>query len=110
MRIDLNSIHPETPEAGQGVKSGSAADSATQPGGGLGASAAGGSPDSSSLDRVSLDQSGVQTLAAQAAQLPEIRAEKITALQQAIQSGSYRVPAEKIANAILAEIEARPAA
>jgi len=52
----------------------------------------------------------VQALAAQAAQLPEVRPEKVQALRQAVGSGRYQVSPEKVAGALLTERIAGPAA
>jgi flagellar biosynthesis anti-sigma factor FlgM len=52
----------------------------------------------------------VQTLVAQASQLPEIREERVSALRQAVQSGHYRTTPEKVAGAIFAHMIAGPAA
>ncbi len=48
--------------------------------------------------------SQVQTLAAQASQLPEIREEKVQALRQAVASGNYHPPAQKVALAMMANM------
>jgi flagellar biosynthesis anti-sigma factor FlgM len=104
MRIDLNSIHGDAPDPGT-VKAGSIA-SVAPASSGLAANA----QDSVSLDHSSLDQGRAQALATQVLQLPEVRTEKVAALQLAIRSGTYRVTAQSTANAILSEIEARPAA
>ena len=53
----------------------------------------------------------VQTLAAQASQLPEVRHEKVNALRQAVQSGNYHPHSEKVAVALLSHLlAAAPAA
>jgi flagellar biosynthesis anti-sigma factor FlgM len=52
----------------------------------------------------------VQALAAQAAQLPEVRQEKVQALREAIEAGHYHASAENVAGAMLAHIVAAPAA
>jgi flagellar biosynthesis anti-sigma factor FlgM len=52
----------------------------------------------------------VQALAAQAAQLPEVRQEKVQALRQAIGAGRYHVSPEKVADAMLGQMTAGPAA
>lgn len=46
----------------------------------------------------------VQALAAEAAQLPEIRKEKVEALREAITSGRYRTDPEKVAGALMSDI------
>jgi flagellar biosynthesis anti-sigma factor FlgM len=52
----------------------------------------------------------VQALAAQAAQLPEVREEQVHALRQAVQSGHYHPSSEKVAGAIFTHMVARSAA
>jgi len=52
----------------------------------------------------------VQGLAAQAAQLPEIRQEKVESLRQAVQSGQYHSNPEKVAGALLGHMLVSPAA
>jgi len=52
----------------------------------------------------------IEALAAQASQLPEIREEKVQALRQAVESGSYRADPENIAAAMLDHMMARAAA
>ncbi|HEV2398264.1 MAG TPA: flagellar biosynthesis anti-sigma factor FlgM [Candidatus Sulfotelmatobacter sp.] len=46
----------------------------------------------------------VQALAAEAAQLPEIRKEKVEALREAITSGRYRADPEDVAGALMSDI------
>jgi flagellar biosynthesis anti-sigma factor FlgM len=103
MRIDLNAIHPEA-DSGRAVKTGSqvtaSPEAASTEGAGLASDAV----------RLSADHGTVQGLAAQVAQLPEIRLEKVAALQQAIRGGSYRAPPEHTAGAIISEMERRTAA
>lgn len=60
--------------------------------------------------QLSVDQVRVQGLAAQVSALPEIRQERVAALGQAVQNGSYRVSPEQTAEAVIAELLARPAA
>jgi flagellar biosynthesis anti-sigma factor FlgM len=45
----------------------------------------------------------VQQLTAQAAALPDVRAEKIAPLQAKVQSGNYQPNSQKVADALLAE-------
>lgn len=52
----------------------------------------------------------VQALVAQASQLPEVRAERVHALRQAIQDGHYQSIPEKVAGALFAHMIAEPAA
>jgi len=48
----------------------------------------------------------VQSLAAQASQLPEVREERVQALRQAVTSGSYRPAPELVAGALLVHMMA----
>jgi flagellar biosynthesis anti-sigma factor FlgM len=54
--------------------------------------------DKASLSSDSLD---VSSLEAQALASPEVRQEKVEALRQSVQSGDYKVEADKVAHAIL---------
>jgi flagellar biosynthesis anti-sigma factor FlgM len=99
MRIDLNALIPEAPDPGQSTKSGSRVASSTSGGEGLGDTA-----------KLSQDQGRVQQLASQVNQLPEIRQDKVAALQRVIEEGSYRVTPEQAAEALLTAIQIRSAA
>jgi flagellar biosynthesis anti-sigma factor FlgM len=101
MRIDLNTIIPEAPDPGQSAKSASQAASGTASADGR----AGG--DTATLSQ---SQGRVQQLAAQAIQLPEIRQDKVAALQRAIQAGSYQVTPGQTAGALIAAMQNHPAA
>jgi negative regulator of flagellin synthesis FlgM len=46
----------------------------------------------------------VQALAAQATQQPEIRAEKVQSLREALAKGEYRVEPEKLAGALISHM------
>lgn len=52
----------------------------------------------------------VQALTTQALQFPEIRQDKVNALRQVVQDGSYQRTSGQIADAMLAEMVVRPAA
>jgi flagellar biosynthesis anti-sigma factor FlgM len=52
----------------------------------------------------------VQTLASQAAQLPEIRQEKVNALRQVVQGGNYHPEPGQIADAMFEQMVVEPAA
>ncbi len=67
---------------------------------------------SSGEDRaeISADQVRVLSLAKEVNRLPEVRQEKVNALSLAVRQGSYDISAEKTAEAMLAEMETRPAA
>ena len=63
-------------------------------------------PEAIAEDRAQISAGHVQAqaLAAQAAQLPEIRAERIQALRESIASGQYRFEPHKAAGAILSHM------
>jgi len=93
MRIDLQ---PQTIAASdRTVAQNSAASSA------FASASSGLAPDQAQL---STSHVQAQSLAAQVTQLPEVRQERIIALRQTVQSGSYRPPAERVAQAILAHM------
>ena len=52
----------------------------------------------------------VQALASQVAQLPEVRQERVVALRQTLQSGSYRPSPEHVAQALFVHMIAGSAA
>ncbi len=52
----------------------------------------------------------VQALAAQAAQFPEIRGEKVNALRQVVLDGSYQRSSEQVAGALFDHMVVMPAA
>jgi|GEM_PF-647732 flagellar biosynthesis anti-sigma factor FlgM len=60
-------------------------------------------------DTVSLSgkHGDVQRLTAAVAQVPEVRAERIAALQSKVQSGNYKPDSEKIADAVISEQSTR---
>jgi len=100
MRIDLNAI-PQAPDPDQSAKSG-----------GPGASVSSGSASLGGADTAKLSQDAgkVEELASQVNQLPEIRQDKVAALQQAIKERSYSVTAGQSAEALMSAIEIRSAA
>jgi flagellar biosynthesis anti-sigma factor FlgM len=101
MRIDLNAIIPEAPDPGQSAKSSGQVASANS-----GAA----SPAGADTTKLSQDAGRVQDLAAQVNQFPEIRQDKVAALQQAIKDGSYSVTAAQSAEALISAIQIRSAA
>jgi flagellar biosynthesis anti-sigma factor FlgM len=101
MRIDLNAIIPEAPDPGQSAKTASQAASGSTSAAGL----AGGD-----TAQLSPDQGRVQQLASQVNQLPEIRQDKVAALQRAIQDGSYQVTPGQAAEALISAMQIRSAA
>ena len=56
------------------------------------------------LAQLSATHVQVQALAAQAGQLPEIRAEKVQSLREALAKGEYRVQPEKLAGALISHM------
>jgi len=89
MRIDSN----------QPVSNQVATERATRNAGKTGGSA-GASSDGATF---SADPSGVSSLEAQVLATPEIRADRVAALRDAVRNGSYQVDPSKIADAILRE-------
>jgi flagellar biosynthesis anti-sigma factor FlgM len=101
MRIDLNAIIPEAPDPGQSTKPGrQVASPSLGPEGVSGGDSA----------RLSQDQGRIRDLASQVNQLPEIRQEKVAALQRAIEQGSYRVTPGQSAEALISALQIRSAA
>lgn len=101
MRIDFNQGAPPATEANQ-ANTQQAATSATQ----VSHSQVMGQ-DQAQLSGV---HAQVQALAAQAAQLPEVRQEKVTALRQALAAGRYQTDPERVAGAMIAGMIEGPAA
>ncbi|MGO9125381.1 MAG: flagellar biosynthesis anti-sigma factor FlgM [Terriglobales bacterium] len=99
MRIDLNANVGQTPDAGPAGKAGSRA----VPGTGNAALEA----DSAQL---STDQVKVHALGAAALQLPEVRQEKVAALAEQVQKGSYQVSPDQTAEALLTTLTTNRAA
>jgi flagellar biosynthesis anti-sigma factor FlgM len=100
MRIDLNAIIPEAPDPGQSAKSAAQATSGSSSPGLAGGDTA----------KLSQDQGRVQQLAAEVVQLPEIRQDKVAALQRAIQEGTYPVTPGQSAEALISAMQIRSAA
>jgi len=100
MRIDLNPAAQPLPESGRTTNQSPA-------------SAEAGSSASHALVGDQAQLSGVvqvQALAAQISQLPEVRQEKVTALRQAVLSGSYQPSSQQVADALFAHMLVQPAA
>ena len=55
---------------------------------------------------ITYDRARVNALAAQVNALPEIRREKVAALQSAVKQGTYQVSPEQTAEALIAELRA----
>ena len=64
-------------------------------------------PDQAQLSTV---HAQVQALTAQAVQLPEVRQERVVALRQTVQNGSYRPSSEQVAQAVFVHMIAGSAA
>ena len=99
MRIDLDAKTPEATQPGKSSKSGSRAPAD--------ASSRAGSEDDQAL--LSLDRGKVQALEAKVMSAPEIRQERVEALRNQIQSGTYQAPPEQTAEAMLSEMAAQSA-
>lgn len=98
MRIGLDTRIPEMPDPQQPASSG--AQVASGSAGDLTAGSA----------KLSWDQGRIQALSEAVSQLPDIRQERIAALAQMVQSGSYTVNAEQTAEAVMAHMGDRTAA
>jgi flagellar biosynthesis anti-sigma factor FlgM len=100
MRIDPNQTAQALPESsrssGQSPASGDTRASA-------------GSPLGEDQAQLSGIHTQVQTLTAQAAQLPEIRQEKVNALRQAVLGGSYQPSAAQVAEGLFAHMVVKAA-
>jgi len=92
MRIGLDAPIPQMPDPQQPAKSGSQAASGSS--GDLSASSA----------KLSWDQGRIQGLSAAVSQLPEIRQERVAALAQSVQNGTYAVNARQTAEALMAHM------
>lgn len=99
MRIDLNASVGQTPDAGPAGKAGSRA-----------MAGAGNAVPEADSAHLSTDQTKVQALSAAVLQLPEIRQEKVAALAEQVQKGSYLVSAEQTAGALLTALTTNRAA
>jgi flagellar biosynthesis anti-sigma factor FlgM len=97
MKIDLHGKPPEMPDASRPTKSGSQA------------AAKSSREETGATDRAELsqDQARVRHLAAEVHRLPEMRQERVAALQRAIRDDSYSVSAEQAAEAMMSEMLAR---
>ncbi len=96
MRIDLNTRIPELPEKEKSVNSKAPAPAAADA-----------TERASDQVRLSFDHAAVQALEAQVHATPELRSERVTALQHATRDGTYQVAPTKIADAIFKEFLAR---
>src|ERR1700691_2231575 len=92
MRIDPNPAAQAFPESRSSSPSPASGDTRVSAGNPLG-------EDQTQLSGI---HAQVQTLTAQAAQLPEIRQEKVNALRQAVLGGSYQPSAAQVADGLFA--------
>jgi flagellar biosynthesis anti-sigma factor FlgM len=100
MRIDPNQAAQALPESNRGSgQSQASADTHVSAGRPLG-------EDQAQLSGI---HAQVQTLTAQAAQLPEIRQEKVNALRQAVLGGSYQPGAAQVAEGLFAHMVGKAA-
>jgi flagellar biosynthesis anti-sigma factor FlgM len=95
MRIDLSTDIGQTPAAAEPTKS--PLRSSASPAG---------SETPSDVSKLSPDYLKVQALAAAISQLPEIRQDKVAALAESIQSGTYAVSAQQTTEALVSHMEA----
>ena len=101
MRINLNSEPQQVTESSRsGAQNTAPASSSLSANSAL-------APDQAQLSTV---HAQVQALAAQAVQLPEVRQERVVALRQAVQNGSYRPSSEQVAQAVYVHMIAGSAA
>lgn len=106
MRIDLNQP-PQTLAESDRSTSNVPANAQSGASAGSGVSSSGLGEDQAQLSGMHVQ---VQALAAQAAQLPEVRQEKVSALRQVVLEGSYRPSADQVAQAIFDQMVVTPAA
>ena len=111
MRIDLNPAAQPLSESDRSGAAGTAAaataSSVSGSGHASGALSGLGGEDQAELSGA---HTQVAALVAQAAQLPEVRQERVQALRQAIQRGRYQSSPEEVARAVLAHMIAGSAA
>jgi flagellar biosynthesis anti-sigma factor FlgM len=104
MRIDLNPAPQALLESNRSSAASDAAAGNSSPSNGL---AGLGGEDQAELSGAHVQ---AQALVAQAAQLPEVRQERVQSLRQAIQSGRYQSSPDEVAGAVVAHMIAWPAA
>jgi flagellar biosynthesis anti-sigma factor FlgM len=104
MRIDATSGAQGAPET---ERSGNQSASSMGQSSALGASAGVLGEDQAELSGAHIQ---VQALTAQALQFPEIRQEKVNALRQVVQDGTYQPSSDQIADAMFRHMLAMPAA
>jgi|HubBroStandDraft_1064217.scaffolds.fasta_scaffold00210_29 flagellar biosynthesis anti-sigma factor FlgM len=102
MRVDFATYGAEPSEQGKASRAAQTGASGTAASGASGS----GSDNISGLDQAqfSSDQTRSQSLATQVLEQPEVREDKVEALQQAIGSGQYSVPPSQIADALVNDL------
>jgi flagellar biosynthesis anti-sigma factor FlgM len=101
MRIDLNQASPGLSESSRADSQGSTSvGNQSSANGVLGEDQA----------QLSGTHAQAQVLTAQALQLPEVRQEKVNALRQVVQQGSYQPSSDQIAEAVFSNLQIAPAA
>jgi len=104
MRVEFTNFGLEPPEKSKPGRAAPAGTAASPPGAGEnGSDQVSAGADST---RFAFDQARVASLETQAMAAPEVRQEKVAALQQAVENGDYTVDPSKVADAIAAEIGA----
>ena len=108
MKVDLTNFGVEPPDQNKPGRAGQAAGSSS--------GAASRAPDSTSASaassnsaivdqiRFSFDPTRVQSLQAQVLAQPEVHADKVKALRQAIDNGEYSVPPSHVAGALIGDL------
>ena len=107
MRTERNGRVTGASEGEQASHSDSQAAPEMQNSSGLGCNQAPPSPEHLSADWFSLDPARAGQLVAELGPPPEVRSERISALQAAIADGTYKISPEQMAEAILAEQQVR---
>jgi negative regulator of flagellin synthesis FlgM len=97
MKIDSNLLFPDNPQVNGVGNQGSSSPQKKPP-------VSQGSPDSVQL---SVDQSTIRALQDKLGNVPDVRSQRVAALQDAIRNGSYQVSNEKIADAMFNELLGR---
>jgi flagellar biosynthesis anti-sigma factor FlgM len=105
MRINLNYGLPELPESGRTEKQNTPATSGAATN--LSAANASSGEDEAML---SGSHTQVQTLTAQVLQLPEVRQQRVQALRQAVENGSYNPSPDDVAGALVVQLAGEQAA
>lgn len=104
MRIDFTNLGVEPPdkgETGRTGQSGSAGDAASV---GMNNSTATDASGTADQTQLSFGQAQVQSLEASVLAAPEVRQEKVAALQQSIAAGNYAIDPVQVADAMTSEL------